>query len=218
MTGRLVTEEETHGMVVLHRIFRRGFATVAESARDVDPRDTGRVRAIGEYAAFLINGLHHHHSAEDDVLWPALLERAPGDSELTHRMESQHAEVATWIAAVRADLDTWAAQPDGPALAADVEGLSTALAPHLDEEESRILPLMQEHIFFDEWKKAGDAAFAAFTTGEKFTALGQMLDSATPEESRMFLEGLPAPVMLIWRLVGRRRYERMMGQVTGRAA
>ncbi len=45
--------------------------------------------------------------------------------------------------------------------------------------------------------------------------MGQMLDVATPDEATGMTAGLPAPVRVIWRLVGKRRYDRYIAGVRG---
>ena len=56
--------------------------------------------------------------------------------------------------------------------------------------------------------QAGKTAFDKFRPTQRFTAMGQMLEVATPDEAAKMLADLPAPVRLVWRLVGRRRYAR----------
>ena len=77
------------------------------------------------------------------------------------------------------------------------------------------MPLIREHITAAEWQEGGDAAFAKFTNDEKLIALGQMLDVASPEEAAGFFGKLPLPIRLMWRVVGRRRYDNYMKAVTG---
>lgn len=89
------------------------------------------------------------------------------------------------------------------------------LAAHLDQEEAEMLPLLGAHISASEWRTMGDAAFARFTNDEKLIALGQMLDVSSEEEAKPFLRSLPPPVRWMWRLVGRRRYDRYMRAVSG---
>ena len=57
----------TQEMVVIHRIFRRGFAQLADLARRVPAHDTAWAGAVAAHAEFLLNGLHHHHTAEDEL-------------------------------------------------------------------------------------------------------------------------------------------------------
>jgi hypothetical protein len=206
---------DTHEMVVIHRIFRRGFAVLADVADRVPSGDTARARAVAAHAEFLLNGLHHHRAAEDTDLWPRLAERAEPDALLVARMSDQQEAVALHIAAIRRLFSRWRSAPGGPELADGLRGLGDAPDPHLDEEEAHILPLARIHVIAPEWQQFGDAAFAGFTNDEKLLAVGHMLDVATAGEAAAFLRKLPLPVRLIWHLAGRRRYARHMSAVLG---
>ena len=39
----------------------------------------------------MVDGLHHHHSGEDDLLWPILLSRVTPHAELVHLAVALHA-------------------------------------------------------------------------------------------------------------------------------
>jgi hypothetical protein len=39
-------------------------------------------------------GLHQHHTGEDELMWPLLLERAPANAVLILRVEEQHERIA----------------------------------------------------------------------------------------------------------------------------
>ena len=66
----------TEEMAVIHRIFRRGFPMMAELVRQTPTGTTSRSEPIAEHLDFLLNGLHNHHTGEDENIWPRLLERA----------------------------------------------------------------------------------------------------------------------------------------------
>lgn len=219
MTEQQITEQHTHQMVVIHRIFRRGFAELADVARRVAADDTDRrVRAIGAYARFLLNGLHHHHAAEDAFIWPRLLQEAPAAAALTERMEAQHAAVASRIAAAQDALADSDLRADGPRVADAIEAVADALTIHLDEEETQVLPLIRDHLRLEDWERTGKAAFDGFSNADKLTALGQMLDVSTPDEARLFLADLPLPIRIIWAARGLRKYTRFMRDVRAHAA
>lgn len=59
-------------MAMIHRTFRTEFGRIPVLVRDVAAGDTKRARTVGAYLGTMISVLHHHHSAEDDVLWPTL--------------------------------------------------------------------------------------------------------------------------------------------------
>ncbi len=208
-----------HEMVVLHRIFRTEFRRLARLLRRCPDGHTAWAAAIGEHADFVATGLHYHHATEDELVWPLVLERSRPDAELLHRMERQHQDVAACLSSVRTLLADWRTAPTadaGRAAADAVDALSAALAEHLDDEETHILPLLSRHLTLAEWQRVGEKAFAKFTDAQKMLALGLLFEVATPEEAASFLAGLPRPVLLIWRLVGRRRYARYVTRLEGR--
>ncbi len=62
------------GMALIHGLIRRGFEQARDAVR-AHP-DVTRVPAVTEYIQFQLDGLHAHHSSEDEHLWPRLRERA----------------------------------------------------------------------------------------------------------------------------------------------
>lgn len=201
------TAARTEEMAVIHRIFRRGFPEIARLVRRTPPSATARAGAIAAHLDFLLNGLHNHHTGEDENIWPLLLERAAPQAELIDRMEKQHAAVAERSARVRTELESWRVAPvNGEALATALDDFAAALVEHLDDEESNVVPLLRLHITADEWRRFGEAAFDKFTNEEKLIATGTLEEVATPAEQAWFIGDLPLPIKLMWRLAGRRRY------------
>ena len=58
-------------------------------------------------------------------------------------------------------------------------------------------------------------SFGKFTPRQRFTAMGEMLKTASPQEAARMLAGLPPPIRIIWRLFGQRKYQRFMAAVRG---
>ena len=177
-----------------------------------------RTGPVAEYVGFHLDGLHAHHSTEDELVWPRLRERAELASDLVDRMEQQHAGLHEAVAATRRDLATWAATPsseNSEALARSITLVTQGLAEHLAEEERDVVPLIARHVTQAEWEHLGEVSFGKFTPQQRFTAMGEMLAAAAPGEAARMMAGLPAPVRLVWRLVGRRRYERAMAAARG---
>jgi hemerythrin-like domain-containing protein len=206
-------------MALIHRLIRRGFDQARECV--LTPGAATRVASIAEYVGFHLDGLHAHHSSEDELIWPILHERASLSDSLITRMEEQHAGVHTAVETARRELAMWAASPT----AARAESLAAALgttvdrlAEHLAEEERDVVPLIAAHVSQEEWDHLGKVAFSKFTPKQRFTAMGEMLEAARPEEAARMSAGLPVPVRVIWRLVGRRRYQRFISSVRGAEA
>ena len=203
-------------MALIHRLIRRGF----EQSRQVllDPGATARAGAVAEYIRFHLDALQAHHSTEDELVWPVLYERASLSDALIRRMEEQHTGVHDAIEQARRELGSWEARPtvDGSeALATSLGTVIDRLAEHLAEEERDIVPLIAAHVTQAEWDHLGDVAFSKFTPKQRFTAMGELLEAASPAEAARMMAGLPAPVKVMWRLMGRRRYERFIAEVRG---
>lgn len=206
----------TEEMAVIHRIFRRGFPMVADLVRQTPPGATARSEPIAAHVDFLLHGLHSHHTAEDENIWPRLLERAAPQGELIVRMERQHEVVAERSDLVRAPLEAWRrTATGGDSLATALDDFTAALVEHLDDEEAHVVPLIRAHVSADEWTRFGQEAFEKFTNAEKLVATGVLEEVATPEEASWFTGDLPIPIKVMWRLVGRRKYRRYMQGVLG---
>src|SRR4051794_26041394 len=84
---------DTWDMVLVHRVFRREFRMLPALVRAVAEGDTARAAVVGQHLEHVAGALDHHHTAEDELLWPLLLERAALHTELINRMEAQHARL-----------------------------------------------------------------------------------------------------------------------------
>jgi hypothetical protein len=100
-------------------------------------------------------------------------------------------------------------------LANALDEFTLALVEHLDDEEAHVVPLIRTHITTEEWEQFGQEIFEKFTNPEKLIATGVLEDIATSEEAEWFLGELPLPIKLMWKFVGRRRYDRYMARVRG---
>jgi hemerythrin-like domain-containing protein len=202
-------------MPLIHRIFRRHFAEVRALVQEVPAGDAERVRAVADHLGFLLDGLHMHHTTEDELIWPALGERAGIDAPLVARMAEQHQQIDGSVAEVRAASGTWRSAPTptaSSALADRIGEFLVVLEAHLDEEEAVVVPLIERHLTEAEWHEVGKRGFAKFTPAQRWIATGQLIEVSTPEEAAMVL---PPPVKVLWPLIGKRRYRRYITPVRG---
>jgi hemerythrin-like domain-containing protein len=211
MTNPTIQRPDTHDMYVVHRVFRRESALMPRLVRAVRPGDTARARRVAEHFRGYALGLHHHHTGEDELIWPLLLARVDLEAELVLRMEEQHARVAAGLETVTALLPSWertASPADGERIAVALEEHASALAEHLTDEENHLLALIEEHLTVAEYGALNER-FAAETPKDKLLFfLGALLEEATPEETADITRNLPLPAQLAWRLFGKRRYAR----------
>jgi iron-sulfur cluster repair protein YtfE (RIC family) len=209
---------DVRDMFVVHRAFRREFRLIPELVRGVAPGDTERAAVLAHHARMVLLGLHLHHTGEDDVLWPLLLERCPPDADLVRRMEAQHEQVEHLIELLGPALDRWEAEAR-PAVAEEVAGtvdaLRTVLLEHLDEEEREILPLAQRHVTQQEWSQLGEHGKGRMATRDLPLLFGAVLEECDPVEREMMLRVLPFPVRVLLRTVFARSYRRYVSRVRG---
>ncbi|MFI5911104.1 hemerythrin domain-containing protein [Dactylosporangium sp. NPDC051541] len=217
MTGTVTTERPwVQEMVVVHRIFRRESRHLHDLIGAVRPGDTARAGLLAGLAREYIEGLHNHHTSEDELLWPKLLARVDLDAELVLRMEQQHQVVDAGLRELERLLAAWAGTPAEPQRDALVGALAQHrrdLLEHLDEEERHVLPLIEEHLTVAEWNALGEHARSKTPKEKQLLMLGALLEDATPEETARFMARLPFPVRLLWKTVGRRSYNKQMAAV-----
>jgi hypothetical protein len=164
----------------------------------------------------IVTGLHLHHTSEDLLLWPKLLERCPPDAELVERMEAQHERVHDAIERLGPALDRWEAEAR-PAVSEEVaaafEDLHHALVEHLDEEEREILPLAARHLSQQEWDELGEHGVKDMRKKDLPIMFGAVAEEATPEERAALFAVVPVPVRLLLRTVFAWQYRRYVSRV-----
>ncbi|WP_328461352.1 hemerythrin domain-containing protein [Actinoplanes sp. NBC_00393] len=217
MTTTTTTPVDTWEMVLVHRVFRREFRMLPALVRAVAPGDTARAEAIGDHLHNLAGALHHHHTAEDELLWPLLLDRAQMHADLIHRMEAQHDRLHEPLERISELNPRWratASAADRDELADVIAQASVALDEHLADEEAEILPLVSEHLTHAEWDALGRRGQEAIPKNKlALVFLGSLFEEATPQEKQRFLAQMPPPIRLVWRLVGDRTYRKARDRV-----
>jgi hypothetical protein len=195
-------------MAMIHRTFRREFDNLSGLIRAVAPGDTHESRFIGNYLGNMISLLHHHHVAEDEVLWPRLHDRTPSSDNALQRAQDEHAAIAEAIDKVQAIRPSWARCSE-PRLA---EQLSTAieeLSAHADEhfayEELNVVPLIAQYITGEEWQVFINRGTAYINPKNLWFSLayaGFLLADATPDEQRRFLASVPIALRTVVKTLG----------------
>jgi hypothetical protein len=195
-------------MVVVHRVFRRESALAPRLVRAVPDGDTTRAAQIAAHLDDYVMGLHHHHSLEDELVWPLLHARG-ADGGLVDRMEEQHQRIDRSLTVVAEWLPAWLREANHIAreeLALALTEHRTVLLEHLDDEERLVLPLVAEHLTVAEWDLVGQRGLEGLPKNKVLLALGAILEDATPQERAYFLGKAPFIGRLLWKTVGRRQY------------
>ncbi len=206
-------------MAVAHTSFRRELKLSAAAVRRVEPGDLRRARQVADHVDLWLGLVHHHHTIEDELLWDRLTQRV-GDEQapLVQLMEDQHHGVARLLAEAPPLVSAWrtsAAAEDGSPLAHHLADLSTALCEHLDAEETRVLPLMAQHIRPEEWEEFTERGMESIPKGMLLLGFGMMLYEGDPEVLALEIAKLPAPLRPILPVLGRRAFRRYARRIHG---
>jgi hemerythrin-like domain-containing protein len=215
---------DTFEMIIVHNAFRRGFAAMPGLVRRVPSGDTDRAAVVVAHIEEFAAGLHHHHTGEDELMWPLLLERAADDDAidpaLILRMEEQHGRIADLHHRVGEQAARFAATADpadGEALALTLTALHDALDEHMGEEERYVLPLVERVLTVEEWDALGERGRAGLSKDRLLVQLGYLMLGTTAAQRRAFLGGLPLAARIAWRLIGRRTFAAEYLRIYGEA-
>ncbi|RAU94658.1 hypothetical protein DQP58_13795 [Mycobacterium colombiense] len=205
-------------MALVHRIFRKELEDAAKLVRGVQPGQRGPRKRVAGHIANVLKALHHHHLAEDELLWPKLHDRTPMHADDIRRMETEHDFIAKTAASVELRLAGWMAVIDSPttrlaqaraeeALVCEIRALKELVGAHLSAEEAIIVPLINENLTDAEWHAATERG-ASFLSGRNMrfglAFVAMAVDQCNADERRRFLAGMAPPQRLLVKLFARR--------------
>ncbi len=212
---------ETGEMPTVHTFFRREFRLAAGVVRGVRAGDVRRARIVARHLDYLARSLHDHHTAEDELAWPLLLERVPDElAPMVHLMESQHERVGGLLAEIGRMRPRWAstADPgDRDRIADLLDALYGNLAEHLDAEEERLVPIAARAMTRDEWEELGRRARRDNRPSEALVTFGMIQHEGDPVVVAGMISGAPAPVRWLLPKLARRAFRRYALRIHGTA-
>jgi Hemerythrin HHE cation binding domain len=200
-------------MLAAHAAFRRDLTQLARAAAFADLPDPARRASVRAGWELFKRQLHLHHTAEDEIVWPALRERLPNSDRaqsVLDAMEAEHQQIDPLLAAVddafgRADHGHRA---DVGAIGDAADALASSLTGHLTHEERDGLPLIGEALSSAEWRAVGFKIVRSnglSAGGEMFAWLA---DGADPDQAAAAIGTLPPPARLVYRAIWKPRYNR----------
>ena len=182
-------------MEALHDAFRRDLDTLtrAAAALGTDPDAHERVR-VGWHV--LADQLHHHHTVEDEQLWPLVRSswrRSPDALDVLDAMEDEHELVDPALAAVGEAVRSEQSPADA------LDRLHTVVRDHLAHEEAEAMPLIVAAVSPRDWDAFG--AKQARSLGLKGAAefFPWLLQGQDDIRTEKVLGVLPAPLRWAYR-------------------
>jgi hypothetical protein len=212
------TEAARHGtgdadltiMLAAHRAFRRDLARLARAAAQVTAgpgSGPDKRRSVAAGWELFKHELHLHHTAEDEIIWPALrprLARSEHALSVLDAMEEEHSRIDPLLAAV----DAAFARPDGAGLGDATDALASTLTGHLAHEERDGLPLIGVALTAAEWRRAGFRIARRNGLASGGEMFAWILDSTDREDAAATLASLPPPLRLVYRTLWKPRFQR----------
>jgi hypothetical protein len=196
-------------MVAAHNAFRSDLVSLARAVREPGRRSPDRQQSVAAGWELFKRQLHLHHTAEDELIWPALRERLGHSASalsVLAAMQAEHELIDPLLTAV--DDGFAGGQPGDDRLADSVDALVTTLTSHLTHEEHDGLPLIGVALTAAEWRAVGFKIArrnGLSASGEMFSWL---LGSAAPGETRTLIRQLPPPARVLYKAVWKPRFDK----------
>ncbi|MCV7434866.1 hemerythrin domain-containing protein [Mycolicibacterium bacteremicum] len=206
-------EPDLSGILLAHRAMVTDIGRLADLTTAIAQRRTPctvkRARAINRYLELMCESIHHHHTMEDDVLWPIIESSAAGLVDLTE-LTDDHAALDPRLDALRAAAAAFARSGDtelARPLAAGLADLHRLLHAHIADEERELFPVIRRHVSVADWEAVETAARK---TGRLSFDGPRVLAVATDTERATIAAGVPGPLMLLLRYLAARhaRFDR----------
>jgi hemerythrin-like domain-containing protein len=210
---------DTSVMPTLHTFFRRELRLAPGVVRSTSAGDRRRARVVAAHLDYVQRSLHHHHTIEDELAWPKLLERVPEElAPIVQLMESQHERVDGLIQEINATLPQFrdsAGAVERDRLADLLETLYVHLAEHLDAEEERLLPIAARTLTQAEWDEMGERGRRGTPRKELSLTLGMYQYEGDRAAIAEMLAEAPPPVRWIVPKLSRRAFRRHATRIHG---
>ena len=203
------------GMYAMHHGFRRDLDRFVAATEHTPVSEADVWTALQERWLRMAEVLHHHHTVEDDALWPVLRRHAEdagsaADLTLLDDMEAEHAVIDPALAAVRTALEEMCAHPCADhrnALEIRLVAARESLREHLAHEEGQALPMLQRTLSVEENATFEAAAGKGYPLRIVPFVLCWVMDGLPDVATRRIVEMAPPGYGLVHRLL-RGRFER----------
>jgi len=205
---------------VIHHCLRIAPHRMAAAVAEVEPGDLVRAQALHRYWVGYAGEVLAHHTVEDDVFFPRLIERVPVAADHLARVEGDHHHLDELMDACSDALRRFAGAAS-PSSADDaiavLQELAELMDRHLDFEDEDLVPLFGRHFTASEYEELTEAAVKGLSIKQAAFTVPFVMHWASPADRAKMLGEAPLPMRVIYRLT-RGRHARLTALALGRAA
>ena len=211
---------DLHDYRVIHHCIRIAPHRMAAALAELEAGDLDRARALARYWVGYAGEVLAHHTVEDEVFFPRLVERVPVVAEHLVRVDADHHRLDQLMEAGGAAMERLAASAS-LAAANDAGAILRELARHMDDhldfEDEDLVPLFGRHFTASEYEELTEAAVKGLSIKQAAFTVPFVMHWASPADRAKMLGEAPLPMRVIYRLT-RGRHARLTALALGRAA
>ena len=198
--ARTATHHHEVGNTVMHSALRRDFARASRML--AGKPDAKHRRALAAHLQWMLQVLHHHHTVEDEAIWPAVLRRRPELVSLVDELEAEHGDLDSASRNLRDAALTWSYDGSDRRRAELAEALARlveVLEVHLEHEENEAMPVVCSVLTDADWKPIDKKiAEGNPTMRDQARTAYWALDGLDARREKIMLSQIPTPA--IWLL------------------
>ncbi|CAN5185598.1 hypothetical protein BH11ACT6_BH11ACT6_49080 [soil metagenome] len=205
------------GMQIAHRVMLRDLdrtTGIAMAMADGGvPITRRRVRALVRYLTLMGESIHHHHHAEDHILWPLIELRAGSHIDLTPLTED-HEALGPKLDGLRSAVGVFGADPSqrtAAVVSARLVEMRNMLSEHIAEEERDTFPVIRRYLSVADWRNVEARIRRAARMGFE---LPRIAAAVTPAELAA-LKADAGPLIHVMIALVKPRYRRLEKAVWG---
>lgn len=187
----------------VHLALRGGADAMAAVAATVQPGNRPKVDALRRYWAGYSAELHKHHTTEDDIFFPALVERVPVAATLIERTDAEHHELDAVMARCHTAVSALAGGVRTADLGPAFADLAALMHHHLDFEDEDLIPLFERHFTAEDHDALEKQAMEALDLRGALFTVPFVMHFADPDERGQLLAGAPVAFRVLYRLTRR---------------
>lgn len=200
MTAPGAYQTETSDMLAVHEALTGALDAAPSLVGGAGDRPD-RAEVIGSYYENVLEFLHVHHAGEDQLIYPVLEARCAEQKAMLERIDAQHTLLDEPMVDARAAISAWKADPSverGEAVVHLLGVIDETLRPHLEDEETLVLPVASAWISPEEWGQLPGHTLGSFGADKPWLALGLVRERLTPDQQDQMLSGMPPELQSLW--------------------